>query len=488
MAQRYREREDKYDVDPDWLFPDLAPALPAGVRLERRTIRLSSRYYDTAGLALLAQRITLRFRTGEADAGWQLKLPDGKARTELRLPEAGEASIPMEFQQLLLGVRSGAELAPVAKIDTERSLVRILDPGGSLLAEIADDQVEAAALGDSVTLSRWREIEVELGAGDEALLSALGRRLRKAGASVARGPSKLARALDQPSGPPVPPRATGPTVGEAVRSYLDAQYAALVAGDLSLRQGESAIHRTRVAARRYRSVLRVFADLFDADAASQLDRELAWYAGLLGEIRDRQVLREHFADAVRAVPERLLLGPVAGTIDQQLLREELAAQRQLTATMAGARYLALLAQLADWQRQPPTVASAHRPAANLAGYLDSAERKLARRLRAVAAAGAADEDLHRARKAAKRARYTAELAAPAVGKPARRSVRRARKLQDVLGEHQDSVLAGELLLRLGAAAGSRPGENGFSYGILHATETARGEVSRRRAAKLGRKA
>ena len=39
----------------------------------------------------------------------------------------------------------------------------------------------------------------------------------------------------------------------------------------------------------------------------------------------------------------------------------------------------------------------------------------------------------------------------------------------MLGEHQDSVVAGTLRL-LGARAGSTPDENGFAFGLLYGLE------------------
>jgi CHAD domain-containing protein len=51
-----------------------------------------------------------------------------------------------------------------------------------------------------------------------------------------------------------------------------------------------------------------------------------------------------------------------------------------------------------------------------------------------------DEDLHIAEIRAKRVRYAAEAISPVFGKRARIR-RRGRALQDVLGEHQDAVVA-----------------------------------------------
>src|SRR5262249_8164831 len=71
-------------------------------------------------------------------------------------------------------------------------------------------------------------------------------------------------------------------------------------------------------------------------------------------------------------------------------------------------------------------------------------RKLRKHLKRVDAASS-DEALHELRKKGKKARYAAELAEPAAGKPGRRLVKSAKRLQDVIGEHQDAIVAEERL-------------------------------------------
>ena len=82
--------------------------------------------------------------------------------------------------------------------------------------------------------------------------------------------------------------------------------------------------------------------------------------------------------------------------------------------------------------------------------------------------GAADRDtaIHQARKAAKRARYAAEAAAPALGSTARLQAAQAKELQQVLGDHHDSVVARMVLLELVIRPGRR-GEDTFTYGVMH---------------------
>jgi len=481
VAEQYREREDKYEVDATWELPDLTEVIPGGARIELGTVSLSSKYFDTADHALLAHGVTLRLRTGDADTGWQLKVPAGAARTELRVPANGTArTAPLELRDLLFGLRGGAALRPVATLHTTRSVARVLDSSGELLAEIADDQVTASVGTDAVVATEWREVEVELGIGDEKLLTAIGKRLLRTGATRAKTRSKLAHVLGSatPAPAPVP---SGP-LGDLVAQYLQAQYVALIDGDLALRRDEDAIHRTRVATRRYRSVLRVFADLFDADRAATLDAELARYSTLLGEVRDYDVLRARLDRAVASLPPELVVGPVGTQIDKQLRGDRLAAHEALTRHMRSKRYVGLLAELKAWHDEPAFTEAASAKAGAVNDYLRRATRTTAKRLKRATRSGD-DQQLHRARRAGKRARYAAELAAPVLGKPARRIVKRATKLQDVLGEHNDSIGASDVLLRL-ATNGAGAGRNGFTYGLLYANEQGIRRATAKRARSL----
>jgi CHAD domain-containing protein len=83
-----------------------------------------------------------------------------------------------------------------------------------------------------------------------------------------------------------------------------------------------------------------------------------------------------------------------------------------------------------------------------------------------------DRALHEARKAAERLRYPVEAAEPAVGKPATRLRKRLKPMQRVLGDHQDAVVARPVLRELGAQV-HQEGDNGFTFGLLHAIESDR---------------
>ncbi len=165
-----------------------------------------------------------------------------------------------------------------------------------------------------------------------------------------------------------------------------------------------------------------------------------------------------------------MLGPVAAELESTLAVERAHAWRKLRSTMNGKRYLALLNQLERWRTDPPFTAAADKKPARVAKYVGAAEKQLHKRLRAAAEQETDDELFHRARKAAKRYRYANELAEPVLGEAAAAVVEETKELQTLLGEHQDSVVSAEILRRLGAAAGTTPGMNGFTYGVLLAQQ------------------
>jgi CHAD domain-containing protein len=120
------------------------------------------------------------------------------------------------------------------------------------------------------------------------------------------------------------------------------------------------------------------------------------------------------------------------------------------------RYLRLLARLNDLVVSPPWRPKATKPIAK--SYLPRVEHDWKRLSERVAAARQVDDPaaraaaLHEGRKAAKRLRYAMEPLVPVIGKPAKRSVRDAKDLQSLLGEHHDAVVARGAAKQLANAA------------------------------------
>ncbi len=232
----------------------------------------------------------------------------------------------------------------------------------------------------------------------------------------------------------------------------------------------------RVATRRLRSAFRSYAAVLDRAATDPIGAELQWLAAELGAGRDQEVLAERLADALAEVPRTLRLGPVSARLRIWSRRRRTGARDRLLAALDGPRHLALLETLHALLADPPLRAPAARPAPEVvAGAVLKDYRRLADRVETALdtpAGPARDEALHSARKAAKRIRYAAEAAQPALGRPARGFTRRAKQVQQLLGDHQDSVVARAALRELATQARGA-GESGFTFGLLYGREEAR---------------
>jgi CHAD domain-containing protein len=487
------ESERKYDVPEDFTLPDLAGA--AGVEQigDEQVHELDATYFDTEDLRLARHHMTLRRRTGGSDAGWHLKTPgDAGDRIEHRLPLGDGDEVPAELVAEVRAVVRDRPLRPVARLRTRRLERPLRDAGGQVLALVALDEVRAESSGAE---QRWREVEVELVDGGPQVLDAVDGRLASAGARPAGGPSKLARALGDrlraaTAGDGNP--ATGrkqPAAVRAVLDYVRVQRDAIVANDRAVRHGDAdAVHDMRVATRRLRSTLRTFQDLWEREHTERLRAELKWLAERLGGVRDRQVMQKRLARAVAAEPPEVVVGPVGARIDEHLAADLAEGQRGLREALDDSRYFRLLDALDALVVAPPVkrvgggwVRRQVRRALQRADrMLDEADER--GRGRDKQGDGHdeeqrhhRDERLHESRKAYKRARYAVEVLGPRAGKPARRLVARLTDLQDVLGTHQDTAITGDLL-REYAARAHAAGENGFTYGLLHAHQQDAGEA------------
>lgn len=498
---RATEVERKYEVPADFELPELTGGSGERTVDEPVVHRLTATYYDTEGFTLARHGVTLRYRTGGTDAGWHLKRPAAPgARTEIRAPRpsSGRNRIPAGFDDELAALRRGRPLDPVLRMSTRRVERTVRSPDGTPVALVADDRVTVRSPDGLVPPASWREIEVELVEGPESApdtLDALDRQLRVAGARPASTGSKLARALDAAL-PPVPEDSPA---WRPVADYARAQREAIVALDPAVRRDEpEAVHDFRVAVRRLRSTLRTFRPLLPAERSEPTRAELRWLASELGRVRDLEVIAERLAGAVAAEPPELVVGPVGERMAERFAGQREKARESALASLGSERYFTLLDQLDELLDQPPVrrpvngevrrlvrtaVRRAERrlaptePAATDQGATEPATPGPAATEPATgkpASAGptlAGDAALHEARRSAKRARYAVEVLAPAAGKPAVRLIDRFKAVQDLLGTHQDTVVAREVL-RAEADDAEAAGQSAFTFGLLHGRQAA----------------
>jgi CHAD domain-containing protein len=441
------EREVKLGVWPGFTLPDLTDVVDGATVAPTEVQRLEATYHDTTDLRLARWGITLRYRTGEGDGdGWTLKLPKGSGNGVLVRDEINVVgdprTVPVEILDHVAAWVRTATLQPVAKMQTQRSVTRLLGRNDVQLAEVVDDEVSVLD-GRHVAL-RFREVEVELADADESLLDDVVSRLRAAGAGVPDPTPKVIRALG--------PRALGapelvaPEISDdaSARDVLRAGIAKAVLRVLGhdagvrLTDDDEAVHQARVGTRRLRSDLRTFAPLLDRGWADPLRDELQWYAGLLGGVRDADVLLMRLRDDIGTLDE--LDAVPAKRILARLEAQRSSARAELLEAMHTPRHAALLDALVDAANDPQLRKGASAPASEvLPGLAAGPWQKLAK---AVKRAGSSpdDEVLHGIRIHAKRARYAADVAALVVGKPASHFADAVAGVQEVLGNHQDACV------------------------------------------------
>ncbi|GGL69568.1 CHAD domain-containing protein [Streptomyces fumigatiscleroticus] len=478
MADTKREIERKYDSDESGL-PDLTGIAGVAAVIDKGVVELDATYYDTADERLAASSITLRRRTGGSDAGWHLKFPVAQdVRDEIHAPLSD--TVPRTLAALVRSRVRGTPLLPLVRLRSERDLRDLVDVDGRLLAEVSVDTVHAERLTGDGSTAQWTEIEIELAeGGDPKLLDKAEKRLRKAGVRPCAAPSKLARALAETAPPRrrLPAPAEPVTAGDHVLAYVREQRDALVELDPAVRRDvPDSVHRMRVATRRARSAFRSYGKVLDRAVTDPIGEELKWLAGELGVGRDQEVLTERLSAAVSTLPRALLTGPVRTRLRTWAHARRGGSRRRLIAVLDGRRYLDLLDALDALLADPPLLRAAARPPEKviLAAVRNDLDRLAALIEQALATPPGTHRDLalHEARKKTKRTRYAAEAAITALGEPAADLARAMKSLQNLLGDHQDSVMAREALRELARQAHAA-GESTFTYGVLYGREEQR---------------
>ncbi len=482
-AARHLEVERKFDVVESTISPSFE-GIAAVARVEKSPIQsLDAIYFDTPAQDLARNKVTLRRRTGGSDAGWHVKLPAGPdARTEIRAPlEAGPDAdtAPDELLDVVLAIVRDRPVRPVARITTQRESQMLYDADGAALAEFSNDHVTAWSAGGSdgpdsgPAEQHWREWEVELvatnGAADGELLTRLSNRLLDAGAAPAGYGSKLARVLGatlqaDETQPPDDP------VHRAVAEQVDE----LLVWDRAVRaDADDAVHQMRVTTRKIRSLLRDSQDSFGLTEGAWILNELRELAGVLGVARDAEVLAERYQRQLDLLAPELVRGPIRERLVEGARRRYQSGLRRSLIAMRSRRYFRLLDALDSMVAEIPAGSSGEESASVT---IDAAYRRVRKAAKAAKAAADADEQtrddaVHRIRKRAKRLRYTAS----ATGE--KQVAERAKVIQTLLGDHQDSVVSREHLSHQAEAAHAA-GEDTFTYGLLFQQEIDLAEACR----------
>lgn len=245
----------------------------------------------------------------------------------------------------------------------------------------------------------------------------------------------------EPVRPDAPARVRpGEPVSGAVRAALIRGTCFLKGNEPAALQGDAeGVHLMRTAARRLRGELRAFRPLIERAWTDELAGELRWLGRTLGAVRDLDVLRARLER--EAADLRDPLEPLFDALGAR----HCAARAQMHEAIHGLRYHRLLERLEAAPAEIPLTPDADEACrAALPPLVRELWKPLKRKGRALEE-GSSEEAFHLVRRRAKRVRYAAEVAARSLGKRTSRRAdqlaKRAKDVQDVLGQYQDAIVA-----------------------------------------------
>ena len=476
---------------------------------------LSDVYYDTEDWRFYRTGYALRVRQdGEsAEATMKALAPSEgglRRRREISEPIKGVETpkgIPGPVGERVRRVTGTADLRPLFEVRTRRRTFALYtetpssgeifeDTSGNIrqrnseqdaivVAEIALDESEIFANGGARThLSR---VEVEVGS-DAAIHDSVGdfvEVLKEALELRTTRTSKFRTGLSIAGLSPAVAWDLGPTkidatltAGEVAFAILRRHFAAMLAHEPGVRLGEDPeeLHDMRVATRRLRAALKLYSDALPK-RSERYERDLRWVAGALGEVRDLDVHLQRLSE------ETSRNGEVLEEVVSLLRERQVEARRGMLEALDSNRYERLMASFSATLRRgrSPTPTA---PILEAAPHLVRDRYKKVRKAANKLSEESPPEHFHDLRKKGKRLRYALEPLQEIYGKPAKKMVKLLKKTQDDLGDHQDLIVAAELMEELGGA-GDRAPQAAFWMGSM--AERNSRDASEIRAGFLGSK-
>jgi len=374
-----------------------------------------------------------------------------------------------ERVRALVGSR---KLVRLFDVQTRRRLFPI-EAGGAPSGELLLDETVIRE-PDGPILSRLRRVEVEVPERSLATVGPLVESLQRACGLQPAVLSKYEAALLASGRPRAEPEAFGPTgiepgaaIGQVALALLRRHFAVLLAKEPGTRLGDDIeeLHDMRVASRRLRAAIALFAHVLPADAA-RLRPELAWVGQTIGTVRDLDVQLEQLDEWTATVPE-----PDRAPLERLralLARERTEARSEMLQALDSPRYERFVRRFGAMLRSRSGTRTA--PALTSAPDLIARRHRELRKARRRIGADAVPGEYHRLRIAGKRFRYALEFVADVYPGETKPLVRRTVALQDLLGAYQDADVAVGRLRRLAAEQGEELGP---------ATVFAMGEIAER---------
>jgi inorganic triphosphatase YgiF len=420
-------------------------------------------YFDTDELALRKAGYVLRVRN-EGDGFVQtLKStngPDVATRTELKARVGSLApdieAIPDEkVRRKVAKALKGRELKPVFQVEMRRTKV-LLTPRRGTEIEAAVDVGVVRTVDGKPASAPVSEFELELLKGNANDLVACAKELTAdlpltlfLQSKAERGYALAADTAETPVNAGrivVPDSATADVaftqvVAHCLGHLLGNWSAVMIARD------PEGVHQMRVALRRLRSSLTLFAGPFRA-SMRMLEEEVRWLAGVMGEARDLDVFQDDvFRPAAEAHGDDERLQGLATLVRTR----RRIAWAQLFEALESERFRRLALELAAVTYSKPWLDASIGGAEALRPASEFAREKLAQRYAKARKAGKRIDELDEAERHAlriglKKLRYACDFFQSLFAKrDMKRFVKRLGALQDVLGEMNDAAVARALV-------------------------------------------
>ncbi|QCP54581.1 CHAD domain-containing protein [Trinickia violacea] len=227
------------------------------------------------------------------------------------------------------------------------------------------------------------------------------------------------------------------------------------------------VHQMRIAQRRLRTALRIFSGWADEDWTTRVEPELRWLGERLGEARDLDVFTDSTLPALAAADvDASTWSAVLAEADARRFE----ARARLQAAMRSRRYAQLSLAWLAWLAELP-LRSAPEAAADftLREFVGKRVRKHYKRLTDTSKLSELDaEARHRHRIEAKRLRYMLEFFESIASGRTRRDVARTlQRIQSVLGDGNDAVVALGFLEQLDITPYQQGFARGWSQAVNH---------------------
>lgn len=417
---------------------------------------LVNTYFDTPDLALKRARVALRTR--KAGRRW-LQTVKCAAASLGGLASRPEWEQPYRDQQFAFEAidhaptralleRHATDIQPLFTTTFRRETRRlVLEDGTAILLMIDSGEIAAEERREALN-----ELELELEQGDARQLLELGLQLADDLPLLPENASKAERGYRLfHAEPRLPVRAARSPLGaddDLLHAFRAIAFEALNAWQANVIGGldnphPEFTHQLRVALRRLRTLLQVFAELWPGDGATAWQAELGELAAQAGLRRDLDVLREEIVAPLQEDDLAQLCVPVSERLAHEAA---LAAHAFATSQHAPGAGLPMLRMARDLHALPPSEPDTPLPA--FAARALSGLRKSVRERQRIAAATPSREHLHALRIRLKRLRYALEFFAPlyASRKALAAYLRDITRALDELGYLNDLAATDSLLL------------------------------------------